>query len=199
MTSFSSNDGRIFKHIAQAISDKRAVVLSGFSGSGYASPQGLREKLTEILEKERKAASPQNIIVVAGATAEGIGLCYEIAKEMGIQTLGIVSELGMRDASTFCDEVIGVPDPTKSWKVLSQNGSSFMVAAARNNGIFYALGGGEVTLSELMEAKRAGIQTMIFPDFEPAMPCDNPAKPPKADPTPVRTWVAANSVQERDA
>ncbi|EGY29300.1 hypothetical protein Rin_00007310, partial [Candidatus Regiella insecticola 5.15] len=102
-------------------------------------------------------------------TEEGIGAVYHLAKEKGIAILGIVSEeANAMPLATNEQETVFIPDPDKTWKVLDENGHSYMVNILQDRqGVFYALGGGEVTLTELKEAQAAGYTVKIYPDFAP--------------------------------
>jgi len=182
---------KIKNYLDKRIADKYVMVFSGYSGLGYADKAALKKQISEILQTKISQYGAENIVVVAGATSEGIGMVYQLAKAHGIGTLGIVSIMAQHHAeiSSACDEIVYVPDPAGSWKVLDDKGHSWMTYAASKNGIFLAFGGGEVTLSELHEANQKRIPCFIFPAFEP-----NPEKAaarrikyPEADLTPVRS------------
>jgi len=171
------------------IGDRRVLVFSGFSGLGYKDAASLDLKLNQLLDEASADHGAHNLMVVAGATSDGIGRVYELASKKGIATLGIVSEQARGQASRDCHHVVYVPDPQNTWQVLDEKGSSYMVEVARNGGTFYALGGGSVTLGELNEAKALGVKTQALPDFEPHpdQVARRRAKDPEFDPTPVRT------------
>ncbi|MBU2713514.1 dermonecrotic toxin domain-containing protein [Zooshikella harenae] len=168
--------------IENITANKRVVVFSGFSGLGYENTEVLQAILSEILDNEITLYGQDNVVVVAGATGEGIGAVYEVARNKGLTRLGIVSEeavpkysSGLPDPDSFPSLTekndVFVPDPEGTWKVLDPNGESYMVTVAKGNeqfkGKFYAIGGGKVTLSELQEAKNLGIETEIYEDIEP--------------------------------
>lgn len=175
--------------------DKHVMVFSGFSGLGYRDSANLKAQLSVVLDDAINRHGAHNLCVVAGATPEGIGTVYEIAKNKGIGTLGIVSELARGGASQYCDKVIFVNDPDASWRVLDEKGSSYMVyVATKQNelsrtGEFLAYGGGAVTLSELQEAKSIAIPLTIHPEFEPDPDNANAKrkKNPELDLTPVKS------------
>ncbi|PXX54018.1 hypothetical protein SAMN05660489_05848 [Pseudomonas sp. LAMO17WK12:I10] len=149
---------------------KHVMVFSGFSALEYKSPELLNSKLNQILDAAENKYGVNGLLVVAGATTDGIGAVYKIAQERGIATLGIVSERadnGAASISPHCQEVVFVPDPKGSWKVLDAAGASYMTHVARKDGVFHALGGGQVTLSELREAQELGIPTFVMSEFEP--------------------------------
>ncbi|ATW33821.1 hypothetical protein [Candidatus Williamhamiltonella defendens] len=158
---------------------KHVMVFSGFSELDYKDVDALETKITSILEDAIKTHSLDKLIVVAGATGDGIGRVYQIAKTLNIRTIGIVSEEAKKYYSNFpyCDEVFFVNDPNETWKVLDEGGKSYMVYVAtkkediHRTGEFLVFGGGQVTVSELEEAKALGndnIKTAIYADFEPS-------------------------------
>ncbi len=154
--------------IEEHTKNMRVVVFSGFSELDYADKTALHTKIEEILKKEAQTAGGfDRIVVVAGATDPGIGYVYEIAARSGIKTLGIVSEeaRGMKSAPG-CNSVIYIPDPESTWQVIDSSGNSYMALVARNNGVFYAFGGGRVTFSELEQARQLGIETHAY-EYEP--------------------------------
>lgn len=158
----------IIQKINEHIQNKRVIVFSGFSELDYADKTALHTKIEEILKKEAQTAGGfDRIVVVAGATDPGIGYVYEIAARSGIKTLGIVSEeaRGMKSAPG-CNSVIYIPDPESTWQVIDSSGNSYMALVARNNGVFYAFGGGRVTFSELEQARQLGIETHAY-EYEP--------------------------------
>ncbi|WP_163833611.1 hypothetical protein [Spartinivicinus ruber] len=170
--------------IENITANKRVIVFSGYSGLGYADATvyaefnepylDLENTLSEILDKEIERYGKDNIVVVAGATEEGIGTVYGVAKSKNLTTLGIVSEEAEKynvPIAEDCDNHVYVPDPSGTWKVLDPNGESYMVNVAKGNasykGKFYSLGGGDVTVTELQEAKSLGIKTEVHENFRP--------------------------------
>lgn len=152
------------------VSGKRVVVFGGYSGLGYADAQAVTRACAQDLEREIEAHGAQNIIVVGGATSDGIGdIGYAVAKGYAVDTLGIVSEEARAfGASSYCDYVIYVPDPGQTWSTVAPNGLSYMVTVAdEGRGAYYAYGGGDIARDELMEAQRRGVPTVVHPEFEP--------------------------------
>ncbi|MCC7006006.1 MAG: hypothetical protein IT497_05110 [Ottowia sp.] len=142
---------------------KRVIVLSGFSELDYADSAALEAQIKNIFEQQaRHVGGYDKLIVVAGATNPGIGRAYKLADALGIKTLGIVSQEGSELVSPYCKQVVLINDPDKTWKVLAPSGASYMVSAAAEGGVFYALGGGEITYSELEEAKKRQIDTYTY-------------------------------------
>ncbi|PTB17743.1 hypothetical protein C9I57_26340 [Trinickia symbiotica] len=155
--------------LRSSIGSKHPLVVAGFSGLGYADPAHLDRQFREILNQKIKKHGRHNLIVVAGATDEGIGRVYDLAREEGIATRGIVSSEAQRwgtKISPSCQHVIYVKRPEDDWNVTSPEGDSYMVRAALG-GSFLAFGGGEVAVTEATEALNKGIRTELFPEFEP--------------------------------
>ena len=65
----------------------QALTFMGFSGAEYEDPAAMLALAGRTLDKY----SPQKTIVLIGATREGIGAVYELAKSRGFATAGIVS------------------------------------------------------------------------------------------------------------
>ncbi|AWK14457.1 hypothetical protein CCS41_08170 [Candidatus Fukatsuia symbiotica] len=136
------NYTEIENKLSSIAGDKYILVFSGFSGLGYENPAQLEEKLENILDDTIRDYGRANILVVAGATEEGIGTVYRLAKAKGIAILGIVSEEAEEmPLATNEQETVLIPDPGKTWKVLDENGHSYMVNILQDRrGVFYALG-----------------------------------------------------------
>ena len=190
-TSFAQSDP-IMRQLKDLTEGKRVVVLAGFSGLGYKDIDALRQRITWTLDSEIAAHGAENLLIVVGATDTGIGVAYELAKHKGLTTAGIVSEwAGENGTSAHCDHVVLVPDPERNGKVLAGDGRSYMVSVAQNNGVYYAFGGGEVTLSELREARERHIETIVDASFEPnpGLVAKGKMRDPSLNPTPVKAWL----------
>lgn len=191
-----------YNELENEVGNKRVIVFGGFSGLGYESPEGLNAAVKDRIELEMKQYGKDNVVVVAGATSDGIGACYKVAKELGVPTYGIVSEAGKKYGSDeYCDKTVFTPDPNGTWQVLNEKGQSYMVDIAKNNGTLVYFGGGDVAVSEIKEAFDRKIQFETDISFEP-----NPAqiakknaqmaekgKPP-VDPTPLKTFILNNNL-----
>lgn len=123
--------------------------------------------MLDVAARVLDAHRPQTTLVNIGATAEGIGAVYALAKQRGFITMGIVSTLA-RDQqvplSPCVDHVFFITD--KSWgglqpgrQTLSPT-SQAMVSASR---WFVAIGGGEVTRDEARAAHRRGKPVRFVP------------------------------------
>ncbi len=65
----------------------QVLTFLGYSGAGYENMELMIEQATRILEQ----FDPEKTMVNIGATPEGIGAVYEVAKRKGFTTAGIVS------------------------------------------------------------------------------------------------------------
>jgi hypothetical protein len=145
--------------------DKQMSVLTflGYSGAEYENKAMMIEQATRILDQ----FDPQRTIVNIGATAEGIGAVYEVAKRKGFMTSGIVSTQAKDSSVTLSscvDIVFYVKDDTwggflPGTEVLSPTSR----AMVENSDVMIAIGGGEVARDELTAAKRAGKRVQFIP------------------------------------
>ena len=142
---------------------KTVLTLLGYSAADYEDKAALLARATELLER----ADPKTTIVNIGATPDGIGAVYELAKKKGFTTSGIVSTQA-RDSkaslSPCVDVVFFVKDA--SWggflegtERLSPTSAAMVDASDR----IVAIGGGEVSRDELIAAKRAGKDVTFIP------------------------------------
>jgi hypothetical protein len=181
-----------FKELEEEIGSKKVIVFGGFSGLGYKDQEKLLKDSKERIEKEITLNGKDNVVIVCGATSDGIGVIYKVAHDLGVATYGIVMEAGKEYGSDrYCDKTLFVPNTNNSWKVLSPEGESYMVDIAKKNGTLVYYGGGDVAVSEIKEAKQKGIPVETDVSFEP-----NPAQVekikaeiPDFDPTPLRTFI----------
>lgn len=138
----------------KATTDLRVLTFVGYSAAGYEKPNKLQKLITNILA----IYNPEGVIVNCGATAEGIGVVYEIAKGAGFETMGIVSSLAAvkgSKLSPYVDTVYFIPDET--WGGCLPNGELSPTSAAivHTSDIIVGIGGGEVARDELKAALAA--------------------------------------------
>jgi len=137
--------------------DGRTVVtFLGYSGAGYEDPASMLAHAGRELDR----LDPRKTIVNIGATADGIGAVYELAKRRGFLTTGIVSSDAKRSGATLSpcvDTVFFIAD--SSWggylpgtRTLSPTSAAMVDASGR----LVAIGGGEVARDELLAARQAG-------------------------------------------
>ena len=110
---------------------------------------------------------PRRTIVNIGATEEGIGAVYALAKGMGFATIGIVSVLAREQGvalSKCVDDVFFVRDTTWGGRLpgslaLSPT-STAIVQASRT---IVGIGGGAIARDEMTAARRAGKRVIFVP------------------------------------
>lgn len=134
----------------------KVLTFVGYSGAGYNDPDAMQQRAAAVLEREQ----PQRTLVNIGATAEGIGAVYAIAKQKGFNTIGIVSSLA-RDGgvalSPCVDLVFVVRDQSWGGKLAGSGQLSPTSAAiVASSTALVAIGGGDVARDELLAARQAG-------------------------------------------
>lgn len=172
--------------------DKSVNVLTflGYSGAEYEDKTEMLTQAGVILSR----FDPRRTIVNIGATAEGIGAVYELAKQKGFRTTGIVSTQA-RDhkvqLAACVDTVFFVKDTTwggfmRGTKRLSPTSS----AMVENSDVLVAIGGGEVARDELTAAKRLGKEVRFIPaDMNHRIALERAAKRGEAAPSDFRGAV----------
>jgi hypothetical protein len=134
---------------------RSVVTFVGFSGSGYEDALAVERSIAKLLDE----LSPASTLICAGATPEGIGAVYPLAKNRGFTTIGIVSAIAEKEGATFSpdvDTVFVIADDT--WGGLNADGklsqtSAVMVGAADE---MIAIGGGDITRDEIAAAVAMG-------------------------------------------
>jgi hypothetical protein len=123
-----------------------------------------------MLEKAERILNefePSKAIVNIGATPEGIGAVYELAKHRGFMTTGIVSTQAKEYnavLSPCVDYVFYVEDDTWGGFVEGDDQlSPTSTAMVENSTVLIGFGGGEVARDELIAAKRKGTEVLFFP------------------------------------
>lgn len=172
---------------------KFVLTFLGYSGAGYEDESALLRHVNAVLDRY----SPSSTIVNIGATADGIGRVYELARQRGFATSGIVSTQA-RDSnaaiSPCVEHAFYIQDA--SWGGLIEGTdrlsptSSAMVDVSDR---LVAIGGGEVARDELLAARRAGKDTtFIAADMNHRIAIEKAAK--KGAPAPTDFRGAAHAV-----
>jgi len=171
------------------VEDRRMTVLTfgGYSGAEYENPAAMLKRASAVLEKH----DPAKTLISIGATAQGIGALYELAKHKGFTTLGIVSTLARDEHVTLSpcvDHVFFVADDTWGGLVPGTDRLGPTSAAIVDIGTeFVAIGGGEVTRDEMLAARRAGKPVTFVPaDMNHAIAREKARKRGDPDPTDFR-------------
>jgi hypothetical protein len=168
------------------------LTFLGYSGAGYEDEGAMLRQATRMLDQ----FDPKTTIVNVGATAEGIGAVYKVAKQKGFITSGIVSTQARENSvplSPCVDVVLFVKDAT--WGgVLPGTGqlSATSTAMVEASDVLVAIGGGEAARDELIAAKRWGKPVEFIPaDMNHQIARDKARK--KGQPPPTDFRGAASS------
>lgn len=144
---------------------QRRTVLTfvGYSGAGYEDGAAMLDAAARVLD----GFAPARTIVNIGATADGIGAVYELAKRRGFRTSGVVSTQARVTGAALSpcvDVVLYVQDDTWGGQLPDGKGlSPTSQAMVESSDVMVAIGGGEVARDELMAAKRAGRRVRFIP------------------------------------
>jgi hypothetical protein len=135
---------------------KSVLTLLGYSAADYEDKARMLAHATQILDR----ADPKVTIVNIGATPDGIGAVYELAKRKGFMTSGIVSTQARESKASISpcvDVVFFIKEATwggflEGTERLSPTSTAMVEVSDR----LVAIGGGDVTRDELIAAKQAG-------------------------------------------
>jgi hypothetical protein len=141
------------------------IVLTflGYSGAGYEDPVRMLAQAGEVLD----GFDPERVIVNIGATGEGIGGIYALAKARGFITTGIVSTQAREyrvPLARCVDIVFFIED--EAWGGFlpgTERLSPTSAAMVEASDVLVAIGGGEVARDELIAARRAGKSVEFIP------------------------------------
>ena len=171
----------------------KVVTFLGYSGAGYENEAAMIEQASRILGE----FDPKTTIVNIGATAEGIGVVYQIAKQKGFVTSGIVSTQARENKvplSPCVDILFFVEDA--AWGGFlpgTDKLSPTSKAMVENSEVLVAIGGGEVARDELTVAKRSGKRTEFIPaDMNHQIARDKARKQGHPPPTDFRGAAASS-------
>jgi hypothetical protein len=141
---------------------KTVLTFVGYSGVDYEDQGAMLTHAEHILSQ----FDPAKTIVNIGATSEGIGRVYEIARHKGFVTTGIVSTQAKQakvPLSPYVDFVFYVQDATWGGNLVGTDRlSPTSEAMVENSNIVVGFGGGEIARDELLAAKKAGKQVRFF-------------------------------------
>ena len=134
---------------------------------GYSVEYQDRIRMLNIVRNVLWQYSPRLTLVNIGATAGGLGGAYQLIKNLGFETSGVVSSeaLAYPDSiSEAVDHVCFINDTQWGGKLPDSNQlsptSEAMVACSD---VFVAIGGGDISRDELLEAKARGKPIQYFP------------------------------------
>ena len=136
--------------------NKYVVTFVGYSGSEYENKAAMLGEAERILDELDSSSTIVNI----GATPDGIGAIYELAKTKGFLTTGIVSTQAKEydaELSPCVDHVFYVTDATWGGLVEGEDRlSPTSTAMVDVSDVLIGIGGGSVARDELMAAKTLG-------------------------------------------
>ena len=171
---------------------KTVLTFLGYSGAGYEDEAALISHATGVLDNY----DPHTTIVNIGVTLDGIGRVYELAKQRGFTTSGIVSTQARESNATVSpcvDYAFYVPDPL--WGGFVEGGERLSPTSAALVDVsdqVVAIGGGEISRDELLAATHAGKNTRFIPaDMNHRIAIEKAAKKGQAPPTNFRGAVDA--------
>jgi hypothetical protein len=144
---------------------KQMTVLTflGYSGAEYENKAGMLAQAAKILAQ----FDPKSTIVNLGATPQGIGAVYDLAKRRGFLTSGIVSTQAKENQAALSpqvDIVFYVKDDT--WGGFlpgTRRLSPTSRAMVESSDVIVAIGGGEVARDELLAARQLGKRLTFIP------------------------------------
>ena len=173
-------------------SGMRVLTFAGYSGAGYEDADRMIREVTAILERY----DPKTTIVNIGATADGIGAVYPLARKKGFRTTGIVSTQARDNnvpVSPFVDRVFFVPDETWGGFIGgTRRLSPTSLAMGESSDVMVAIGGGDVTRDELTAAKELGKEVrFIAADMNHQKAIDTARRKGAAAPTEFRGAASA--------
>ena len=141
----------------------RVLTLLGYSGADYQDPAAMLAAADAVLARH----NPQHTLVNIGATAQGIGAAYMLARQRGFTTIGIVSSLAREEQvalSPHVDLVFFVTDSTWGGNLPgSQRLSPTSAALVANSDSIVAIGGGDIARDEWLAARRRGRPVQFIP------------------------------------
>lgn len=141
---------------------RTVVTFLGYSGADYEDRAAMLAHAASVLDR----LDPNRTIVNIGATIDGIGAVYQLARDKGFETTGIVSSQARASNATLAPcagTVFFVEDD--SWGGLVKGTASLSPTSATMIGVsdhVVAIGGGDIARDEFDAARRLGRKTEFF-------------------------------------
>lgn len=138
------------------------MTFIGYSGAEYEN----KVRMLKIAEDVLAQFDPKTTIVNIGATPEGIGAIYALAKKMGFETSGIVSSQArdfLPEKPVEVDHVFFVQD--ENWGGYLADGTTLSPtseAMLSVSEVLVGIGGNDVGRDELLEAQNRGKTIRFF-------------------------------------
>lgn len=141
---------------------KFVLTFTGYSGSGYEDEQAMLDLAEQVLAR----FDPADTLVNIGATPDGIGAVYVLAKQEGFDTTGIVSSQALECGAALSpcvDHVFYVEDATWGGRLPESDAlsptSTLMVGVSH---AMIGIGGSVVARDEMLAAREAGKPVHFF-------------------------------------
>lgn len=168
-------------------SGMKVLTFAGYSGAEYEDAPAMLAHAGRVLDRH----DPAKTLINIGATAQGIGAVYELAKNRGFRTIGIVSVLARDEhvpLSPCVDLVFYVRDNSWGGRLAGSNALSPTSAAiVANSDFIVAIGGGDIARDEMLAARHAGKRVSFIPaDMNHQLARDKASKKGIAPPTDFR-------------
>ena len=142
---------------------KTLLTFYGYSGLEYED----KRRMLVIARQVLSDYSPKTTLVNIGATSVGIGAIYPLAKSMGFTTAGIVSTRALEypdDISDVVDHICFIADEQWGGKLPNSNElSPTSKAMVECSDVLVGIGGGAVSLDEMLAGHEQGKQVLYFP------------------------------------
>lgn len=143
---------------------KRVLSFAGYSGAGYEDPGAMLAQAAAVLD----AHDPARTLVNIGATVEGIGAVYALARQRGFTTMGIVSTRARDERvplSPWVQQVFVVADESWGGRLPGPDDrlSPTSAAIVAISDELVLIGGGAVARDEALAARRAGKPVCFLP------------------------------------
>lgn len=138
---------------------KAVLTFVGYSGADYENRAAMLKQAASVLAR----FDPRKTIVNIGATSDGIGAVYELARQQGFETTGIVSSQARTAAAALAPcagTVFFVQDASWGGRLESSaelSPTSRAIVTVSDH--LVAIGGGDIARDEFMEARRMGRKT----------------------------------------
>ncbi|MFT3803342.1 MAG: hypothetical protein QM766_19285 [Burkholderiaceae bacterium] len=163
------------------------ITFVGYSGAEYEHPQRMLADAERLLRPLPRDGTVVNI----GATQVGIGAVYELARQMGFRTSGIVSSLARDEgvAISDCVDLVFYVQDTQWGGIVS--GTDRLSPTSQTivdvSTALFAIGGGDVARDEYLAARRLGKRTeFIAADMNHRIAREKAARKGLPEPTDFR-------------
>jgi hypothetical protein len=145
---------------------KTVLTFYGYSGIGYEDEAAM----LAIARKVLSGYAPETTLVNIGVTSVGIGAVYPLAKSMGFETAGIVTNLalehpaGVAGISDSVDHICFVKDAQWGGNLPdSHELSPTSRAMVECSDILVGIGGGGISEAEMLAGKAQGKPVYFYP------------------------------------